>query len=72
MNNFEEEARLLVDTGGGIQLNHPDEMYPAIKRLLDDSEERARRGKAAANTVLANKGAVKRNYQLIQELLAKR
>lgn len=71
MNNFAEEAELLSASGGGIQIDRLEELYSVLHRLLNDSEERTRRGKAAGDTVLRNRGAVRRNVDLIQKLLAK-
>lgn len=71
MNNFTEEAELLSASGGGIQIDRPEEICPVLRRLLNDPEERSRRGKAAGETVLQNRGAVQRNVELIQKLLTK-
>ena len=38
MNNFEEESRLLIESGGGIQINNPEELYDALNQLLADQE----------------------------------
>ena len=67
MNNFEEEARRLKESGGGIQIERPDELRPALLRLLTDTEERARRGRLAAETIAANRGAVEKNIALIEK-----
>ena len=66
MDNFEEEARLFKESGGGIQIDDPKELYPTLHRLLTDSEERDRRGKAAAETIRANQGAVEKTIELIK------
>jgi 3-deoxy-D-manno-octulosonic-acid transferase len=67
MQNFEEEARLLKESGGGIQIDHPNELYSTLNRLLTQPEERDRRGKSAAETIRANQGAVQRNLELIEQ-----
>jgi len=67
MNNFEEEARLLKESGGGIQLNDPGELYPALHRLLTQPEERDERGRSARETVQANRGSLQRNIDLIKQ-----
>ena len=67
MQNFEEEARLLKESGGGIQIDNPNELYPTLHRLLTQPEERKRRGQAAAETIRANQGAVQRNIELIEQ-----
>ena len=71
MGNFEEEARLLSDSGGGIQIERPEDLTPALEQLLSDPEEILKRGRLAAEVVHQQKGAVNRNLDLIQSLLEK-
>lgn len=66
MQNFAEEARLLKESGGGIQIDNPNELYSALHGLLTQPEERNRRGQAAAKTIRENQGAVERNIELIK------
>lgn len=68
MNNFEEEARLLVESGGGIQIEQPKDLYPALHRLLTDAGERVRRGQSAAEAVRKNRGAVQRTIEIIHSI----
>jgi len=67
MQNFEEEARLLKESGGGIQIQSPTELYPTLHRLLTQPEERKRRGQSAGKTIRANQGAVQKNIELIRK-----
>ncbi|MFQ5717016.1 MAG: 3-deoxy-D-manno-octulosonic acid transferase [Nitrospinales bacterium] len=69
MDNFEEEARLLAASEGGIRLAGLDELYPTLRRLLKDTEESARRGKSAAEAVQKHRGAARRNLELVERLL---
>ena len=71
MGNFEEETRLLSDSGGGIQIEHLEDLAPVLKKLLSDPEEILRRGTLAAEAVQQQKGAVNRNLDLVQSLLEK-
>ena len=71
MGNFEEEARLLADSGGGIQIKRLEDLTPALEQLLSDPEEIVRRGALAGETVQLQKGAVNRNLDLIHSLLEK-
>lgn len=68
MNNFEEEARLLIESEGGVQINNPAELYDALNHLLADREERLRRGEKARMTVVKNSGAVDKTIELIGQL----
>lgn len=65
MNNFAEEAKLLADCGGGIQIDSPEELYPALKNLLTDAGNRESRGQSAAQAVAKNRGALQKNMDLI-------
>jgi 3-deoxy-D-manno-octulosonic-acid transferase len=67
MNNFEEESRLLIESGGGIQLQKEEELYQALKKLLLNSEERQQTGRAAAETVRNHRGAALRTVKIIKE-----
>jgi 3-deoxy-D-manno-octulosonic-acid transferase len=71
MGNFEEEARLLTESGGGIQIERPEDLAPALEKLLGDPEEILKRGTLAAEVVQQQKGAVNRNLDLIQSLFEK-
>ncbi|MDH3886704.1 MAG: hypothetical protein OET63_20975, partial [Desulfobacterales bacterium] len=71
MGNFEEEAQLLSDSGGGIQIEHPEDLAPVLEKLLSDPEEILRRGVLAAEAVQRQKGAVNRNLELVQSLIEK-
>ena len=69
MNNFQEEADLLIESGGGIQIDDPGELSATLKGLLDDDEERIRLGKLAKEVVEENRGALTANIDLIQKIL---
>ena len=71
MGNFEEEARLLAESGGGIQIDRLEDLTPVLEKLLSDPEEILKRGTLAAEAVQQQKGAVNRNLELIQSLLEK-
>ncbi len=69
MQSFAEEAALLEASGGGIRLERPEDLLPTLSRLLADEGERTKRGRAASETVLAHRGAVERNIELIEKFL---
>lgn len=70
MNNFQEEARLLVASGGGLQISAPEELFPILQRLLTHKDEMQERGAAALQTMIENQGATKKNIELIHKTLA--
>ncbi|MDH5762375.1 MAG: hypothetical protein OEZ51_05285 [Nitrospinota bacterium] len=71
MRNFEEEARLLAESGGGIPIERPEELTPVLENLLNHPEEIRRRGALAAEMVEKQKGAVERTLKIIETLLYK-
>ena len=68
MSNFEEEAHMLIESGGGIEINNPGDLYDVLSRLLRNQEERINRGKKARETVVKNRGAVEKTIELINRL----
>ena len=70
MSNFEEEARLLNESGGGVQLQSPQELYPVLRNLIRNTGQRRCKGETARQAVLANRGAVEKNLILTLKVLA--
>ena len=68
MNNFEEEARLLIESGGGVQINNSEELYDVLDQLLVDREKLQYHGEKARETVVKNRGAVEKTIRLINRL----
>jgi 3-deoxy-D-manno-octulosonic-acid transferase len=68
MNNFEEEAKLLKQSEGGLQLQNIEELYDVLKRLLMNPDERQKLSQSAEKTVKANSGALKKSIGLIRSL----
>jgi 3-deoxy-D-manno-octulosonic-acid transferase len=71
MDHFAEVADLLIRQGAGIQVHDAQEMADAMTGLLKDRPRLDLMGKAAAELVLANQGAVARNVELIAGVLGK-
>ena len=66
MNNFEEEAKLLKQSEGGLQLQNIEELYDVLKRLLINPDERQKLSQSAEKTVKTNSGALRKNIELIR------
>ena len=66
MNNFEEEAKLLKQSEGGLQLQNIEELYDVLKWLLMNPDERQKLSQSAEKTVNANSGALRKNIELIR------
>ena len=69
MFNFKEAAAFLLETGGGLEVKDARDFVDKAGRLLNNKEERDRRGKIALDVVRANKGAVERNVELMEKYL---
>ena len=68
MNNFEEEARVLIESGGGIKLSSSDDLHNTLNHLLANNGERKRLGEKAWGTIFDNRGAVDKTIELINRL----
>ena len=65
MNNFEEEAKLLRQSEGGLQLQNIEDIYNVLSRLLMNPDQCQKLGQSAERVVRANSGALRRNIELI-------
>jgi len=65
-------ARLLVEAGGGVQVQDEHELLASLMHGLSDQAWRERVGDAAKEVVLKNQGVVKRNLTLISEIMDSR
>jgi 3-deoxy-D-manno-octulosonic-acid transferase len=66
--NFRDAAARLIAAGGAETVADAVELETAIRRLLADKAERARRGMAARQFVKAQQGATERTLDLLDEL----
>ena len=62
-----DEALGLVNAGGGMSIDGPVNLEAVLNNLLQNAEERLRRGEAAKKYVQDNAGASKKIIQFIQE-----
>jgi 3-deoxy-D-manno-octulosonic-acid transferase len=69
MEDFCDERTLLEEAGAGITLREGEELYTAIRGLLDDPELLRRKGEAGRKAVAANRGAAARYAELIAGVL---
>ncbi|HYS44531.1 MAG TPA: 3-deoxy-D-manno-octulosonic acid transferase, partial [Geobacteraceae bacterium] len=61
MSNFRESAALVLEYGGGRQIQSGDELAAALASLLDDGEERRTMGENGARLMEENGGATLRH-----------
>jgi 3-deoxy-D-manno-octulosonic-acid transferase len=64
--NSPDIARILLESGALVTVRDAAELSATLGRLLTDSQERARRGRAAQLAIEANRGALARLLSLIQ------
>lgn len=69
MDHFAEVADLLIRQEAGIQVHDAQAMADAMAALLKDRSRLDRMGKAAAELVVTNQGAVARNVELIARVV---
>lgn len=68
--NFRDTAARLTAAGAAIQVADAGELEVAVQRLLADTAERQRLGKAAQQLVQAQQGATARTIDCLDQLLA--
>ena len=68
MHKQPELLRFFSESGGGVQIEGRD-LGPTVRRLLQDSDERKRLGRLAAETVEINRGSAQRHMQVLRQVL---
>jgi len=71
MDNFKETTQLVLEHEAGIQVADGQELTKAVLALLAEPERLIRMGQAAYSMVEANKGAARKNGEIITSLLIK-
>ena len=69
MNNFREAAALILDCGGGMQVQNGGELASSIGVLLDDEGKRRTMGENGARLMEKNSGSTKLHLEVVEELL---
>jgi 3-deoxy-D-manno-octulosonic-acid transferase len=72
MEDFLEEKSLMEEAGAGLTVENGNDLYEGIVRLLDDPEDRTRRGGRGRETVIANMGAARRYAAMVRIQLEKK
>jgi 3-deoxy-D-manno-octulosonic-acid transferase len=65
VDNFKEEARILVESGGGIQVHDQEELLRELTELLSDNERRKALGQKAREAIERETGVAKETTDLI-------
>ena len=69
MRNFEDILDLFISEDACIKLNHPDELFLAFKKLLDNDSLRKDMVDKALKVINENKGSTAKHYKYIQNIL---
>lgn len=70
MEDFLDAQHLLQRAGAGIMVRNWEELADRCLDLLEHPQELKRRGEAGKEALLANRGATRRNMDLIKKLMA--
>jgi 3-deoxy-D-manno-octulosonic-acid transferase len=65
IDHFKEEARILIQSGGGIKVKDEAELYLNLSSLLSDDEKRRKLGEKAKEAIQKETGASQRTTDLI-------
>ena len=69
MENFSEEANLLLESGGGRKVGDEGELLEAVRDVLTHSQPAEAMGHRAREVVLKNRGATLRSLEVLERLL---
>jgi 3-deoxy-D-manno-octulosonic-acid transferase len=72
VDNFKEEAQILVQSGGGIKVTNEEELYLSLSELLANDEQRKMLGEKARQAIRGKTGVARRTADLIFSCLEKR
>ncbi|MFH1335409.1 MAG: 3-deoxy-D-manno-octulosonic acid transferase [Candidatus Zixiibacteriota bacterium] len=67
--HFKEEAKILIESGGGIQVKSEEELTLKLSSLIADTEKRVRLGQSAKTAIWKETGVSKRTTDLIFSFL---
>jgi len=71
VDHFKEEAKILIQSGGGIQVKDAEELYLNLSSLLSDEQRRTELGEKAKEAIQEETGVSQRTADLIFSLLEK-
>lgn len=69
MDNFTEIARVVKETGGGIQIRSEAEFISMARELLEDEEKFNELGKRAYRVIEENQGSVSKSLEILERFI---
>ena len=69
MEDFLDAGRLLLTSGGGLEIKNSREMADAVVELLNCPEKLENMGDAARRSILSNMGAAEKHADVIRDIL---
>jgi 3-deoxy-D-manno-octulosonic-acid transferase len=69
MDNFQEIARCIMESGGGLQVNDPEELFIQAKSLLENESVRNDLGEKAFQIIARNQGTTRKAMEAIGKFL---
>jgi 3-deoxy-D-manno-octulosonic-acid transferase len=69
--HFKEEAGILIDSGGGIKVENPEELHLNLSQLLADEKRRTSIGEKAKEAIRGRTGVTQKTTDLIFSFLEK-
>jgi 3-deoxy-D-manno-octulosonic-acid transferase len=72
VDNFKEEAKILIDSGGGVKVENQEELFLGLSDLLSDDDRGRKLGRQAQEAIRERTGVAQRTVDLMISLLEKR
>src|SRR3989304_409309 len=72
MMNFQEIAKEMILSGGGIQVNNEEDLIREVGGLLNNKKKMIEIGEKGDQVIMKNRGALQKNLELIGEIISHR
>ena len=72
MMNFQEIAKEMILSGGGIQVNNEEDLIREVGGLLNNKKKMIEIGEKGYQVIMKNRGALQKNLELIGEIISHR
>ena len=69
MMNFQEIAKEMILSGGGIQVNDEQELIKEVDGLINNGKKMIEIGEKGYQVIMKNRGALQKNLELIEDII---